>query len=193
MLNIEETAPSVRTDSALLAVVAACISTAVLSLGVLRCLGTWLDDRGNDVGMFVVDDGVLWLSMMGAVVGRLISIWIQSEAAGAAAGPAGRLRSNRLGITRAVLLSQLPVAAGDFILGLAGLLGALNFQTLVSLAMSPLNPFLIWSVIMFVAALGVGLPGTEYAKSRRRVIFAFVGFLYVARLMIFLTSLAPKA
>lgn len=193
MIDLEEPKPKLRTDSALLAVVAACLSTAVLSLGVLRCLSITLSESGKQLGTFVVEDGVLWVSIIGAVVGRLLSIWIQAEAAGAAAGSAGRLRANRLHIIQGVLRSQFPVAAGDLIVGVTGLLGLVSFKTLVALAMSPLNPFLAWSVFVFVTALGEGIPGAQFARARRRTILAFVGFLYFARLMIFMTSLTPKA
>ena len=192
MLDLQEPESKLQTNGALLSVAAACISTVVLSLGALRCLSTSLARDGQQVSAFVVDGGVLWVSVVGAVIGRLVSIWIQSEAVAAAAGAAGRVRATRLQIIHGVLRSQFPVAAGDLIIGLCGLLGLVSFQTLIALAMSPLNPFLAWSVIVFLAALRAGIPGAPYAKVRRRSMLAFMGFLYWARLMVFVTSLAPK-
>lgn len=192
MVDLDEPSSQRNLDSGLIAVSAACVSTVVLSLGILHSLSPVLQSGGHKVGSFVVDSGALWVSMIGAVVGRLISIWIQSEVVVAAAGAAGRQRTNRLGHIQAVLRSQLPVAVGDLTLGLLGIFGLVGFKTLVSLAMSPLSPFLVWSVVVFISSLRSEVPGVTLKKARLRALIAFIGFLYFARLMIFLVSLMPK-
>ena len=74
-------------------------------------------------------------------------------------------------------------------LGVLGLTGAMSTSTLVGLSLSPLDPFLVVSVVVFHRSVR----GMDTADPRRdvvRSVVAFTAFLYVIKLALFALGVA---
>lgn len=162
---------------------ATAVSAAVFTLGLLTASAGALDIT------YTAQETVLFVVL--ATIGRLVAVVVQAAVVGGAAGTVGKLRVTRRGLLVATFLGQVPLAIRDVLLGVLALAGVLEMSRVVTLALSPLDPFTLIAVWVFyrrARALELG-----DRRTLVQVVVAFAAYLYVLRLAIFAIGVVPGA
>lgn len=166
-------------------VLATAASTAVFTFGLLRALArSSVNDRA-----FNFSSREIALYVIVAMIGRIVSTVIQSEIVCSLTGSAGKLRVVRRGILVGVFEAQVPLAIRDVILGGLAIVGVIKTSTVIGLALSPLDPFMVVSIVVFYRAVRRVAMVAQRGDQIRAVV-AFGLFLYVIKLALLVLGVA---
>ncbi len=160
-------------------------SAGVFTFGLLSALALSsvndlaLDFSPREIALYVVV----------AVVGRVVSMTVQSAIVCSLIGSVGKLRAVRRSVLVATFEAQVPLAVRDVILGGLAIAGALKSSTVIGLALSPLDPFMIVSVVVFYRAVRRAAVVAQRGDQIRAVV-AFGLFLYGIKLALFVLGVA---
>lgn len=133
--------------------------------------------------------GRLLFAVAAGAVGRVVSVFIQAEAAISLGGHDARETATRKAALALTFISQLPIVAADLVIGFLAIAGYLSARSFLALEGSPFNPFLLWSCVVFARSLR-SLPDLVDRSTRIKLVAGFSGYLYVIKLAIFGLSLA---
>jgi hypothetical protein len=157
-------------------------SVGVFLAGLLTALGVF--GRGTGAAQPLnLSAGVIALVLLAGVAGRGVAVLVQAEAACGLAGPAARERRRRRTILVACVIAQLPLALRDVGLGVLGMTGTVSGGTLIRLATSPFDPFVVWSCLVFCVVISRRLADLP-TGARRGLFVGFIGYAYALKLLL---------
>jgi hypothetical protein len=165
------------------------VSMLLFLCGLLRALGAFGGTPGGS-SPFSLSTTMIVGTLVAGLVGRGVAVLVQAEAAAGLAGPMVKERGRRRTLLVTCLIAQIPTAIRDSIIGLLGVTQLIDAHTLIRLAASPFDPFVLWSCVVFCIAAKSNLRDLTRA-SRLGLCIGFCGYAYCLKLVMFgLGSLA---
>ena len=132
---------------------------------------------------------LVWLFVAAvAIGGRIVSLFVQAQAAATLGGRNWRSLAERRPLVLVVLVCQLPLALRDLFVGGLGIFHVAGVSTLVGMETSVLDPFAWWSCVLF-ALYSRDTLGEVRRSSRIGLVVGFGGFIFFLKVVMALLAL----